>query len=45
MTGKGIALKKVTVTVNMGGRRSVQKEALVCKETGKIVKFLEKAAV
>jgi hypothetical protein len=42
MQGKKTAAKKVAVSVNIGGRKPVQKEALVCPKTGKIIRFVEK---
>jgi hypothetical protein len=40
--GKEAAAKKVTVSVSIGGRKTIQKEALVCPKTGKIIRFVEK---
>jgi hypothetical protein len=30
------------MSVSIGGRKAVQKEALVCPKTGKIIRFVEK---
>ncbi len=40
--GKKMAVKKVAVTVSIGGRKQVLKEALVCPKTGRIIRFVEK---
>jgi hypothetical protein len=41
--GEQAKIKKVVLSVAVGGKKKpVTKEALVCNQTGKIIRFLEK---
>lgn len=45
MGTKGLSVRKVTVAVSIGGLKAARREALASKQAGRIMEFLDKAAV